>query len=151
MAYSRASLILLTVNFNKLKYWSSYLKTNYPQIYKKLDNIREQLFNLQIVQEQKQQYNYLISQINSDNDTLQDIINKLVQKHKLKFKYKWNYWGYYQSMQLFEYLSNTSTNWVLNKKTLKEIDDYFENNFEIEFLKLKCYEYGVDYVENEFD
>ena len=148
LAYSRASLSFLTINLKKIDYWSEYLQTNYGQIYTKLDEIREQLYNIQILTEQN---DYLIPQINADDDKLNESIVELVKKHQLKFKYKWNFWGYYESIELFEYLINTPKGWKLNEKTLKQIDNHFENKFATDFLKLKCYEYGFEYFENTFD
>ena len=143
-AYSRSTLIFLSVNIKKFKYWSTYLQKNYPEIYQQLYQIREDLFNLTILNEKENEN--LIQSIAIDDNELNDSIKKLVKKHNLKFKYQWDYYGECENLELINWLADKPSDFELTETTLKQLTDHFENRFSAKFLRQKCYDYGINFI-----
>lgn len=143
LAYARATLLYISINFDKFKYWNKYIKKIHENAYYKINEIINHCNNIKYIKNKNKKF--LIGQIFYDKEELNKNVFKQIKKNKLKFKYKWQHFGQQENLELMEYILKQKKEWSLNKKTLQDIFLYFDRRFLKETLRRKCFQYGVEY------
>ena len=89
--------------------------------------------------------NKLVPEIKNDHTNIKQITINNIKKDKLKFKYEYESFTAYDNLQLLEYILGKDDDWVLNASDLDELFKYFNGRFERQYLRKKCFKYGIDY------
>ena len=142
LAYSRTTIIFLCINFIKFERWRNWMKKNYKSTYDKFNKITKEVNNLTLIKKKRK---HLVPHINYDQKKIMNIIYQKIINDKLKFKQKHEKWTEVENLSLLQYICNQSKCWILTNKTLHKMWLYFEKRYTKDFLRRKCYKYGIDY------
>ena len=144
MAYSRTTIIYLSINFKQFEYCRNYIRNDVNiELYNKINKITKDVNYLKYITNKNK--NILIPQIQYDEEELNQKIFKNIDQDKLKFKYKWQKFDTSQHMHLLQYLVKQNDSWVLNESTLEDIFNYFHGCYRRETLRKKCFHFGYEY------
>ena len=89
--------------------------------------------------------NKLITNIVVDENKINQWIENRIVTDQLKFKYKYEYFGINEGLTLMKYITNQSSNWKFNEKSLNEIFKMFKRRYSKEIIKRKVFKMGIDF------
>ena len=143
MAYSRLTLIYVCINFIRFKHWANDIKEVSTSLYEQINVIINKTYQLDYITNMNK--NKLIPEIKNNKQQFNQIIIDNIKKDKLKFKYNYEYFSAYNNLKLLEYILQKDNEYVMDSSDLDDLFEYFDGRFEKQYLRKKCFKYGVDF------
>ena len=144
LAYTRITLIYICINIIRFKHWIEYIKDVSMSLYQNINSIINKVYQLTYIKNMNQ--NKLVPEILYDKEKYNKQIINNIKRDKLKFKYHYESFGIYDNLELLQYILQKQDDWVMNSSDLNDLYKHFNGRFNKEYLRKKCFKYGVEYM-----